>query len=90
VEEFIGLAYGFGGFVFKDLEEEGEFGDFDGLVVDIDAEDVIEEDSFFLCDGEEPLAARALIDFVGMFCGAVGEIPVAVVIEEVCVCTEEE
>jgi hypothetical protein len=37
---------------FEDLEEQGEFGDLDGLRVDIDAEEVVEEDAFALAGCE--------------------------------------
>ena len=43
---------GFSGFAFEAFEEERELGDFDGLVVDVDAVDVVEEDAFAFVDGE--------------------------------------
>ena len=42
------------GFVFEDFEQERELGDFDGLGVDIDAEEVVEENAFAFGGGELP------------------------------------
>jgi hypothetical protein len=46
------VVEGFAGFSFEDFEEEGEFGGFDGVLVDVDAVDVVEEDSFSFGGGE--------------------------------------
>ena len=49
-------AEGLAGFAFEAFEEEIEFGDFDGLGVEVDAVDVVEEDAFAFGDGERPSA----------------------------------
>jgi hypothetical protein len=76
--------------VLQDLEEQGELSDFDGLGVDVDAVDVVEKDAFLLGGGEPPDAAGTLVDFLGVLGGAVGDVPVAVPVEEVLVGAEEE
>lgn len=91
------------GLAFEDFEEEGELGHLDGLAVDIDAVDVIEEDAFALGGGELPLASPGLVDFgafpagvafdaggVGLAGGGVEGVLVAVPVEQVLVADDEE
>jgi hypothetical protein len=59
------VGEGFFGLAFEDFEQEGEFGGFDGVLVDIDAEDAAREDAFAFVGGE----------FVGDVGGGVGAIP---------------
>jgi hypothetical protein len=85
---------GLGGFAFEASEQEGEFGDLDGLGVEVYAEDVAGEEAFAFADGEDKLAARAGAEggvfAFGPFGGVVGKVPVLVPVEEVLVGAQEE
>ena len=82
------------GFAFEDFEEQGEFGGLDGLVVDVHAEDVVQEDAFALGDGEFPVAGADLdehrLGAFGPFGGVVFGVEVAVPFEKVLVGADQE
>jgi hypothetical protein len=59
VEEAVLVFNGLGVFSFEHFEQERKLCDLDGLGVDIDAEDVVQEDSFLFGDGEEVVAGAA-------------------------------
>ena len=63
MEEFELVVEGVGGFAFEDFQEQGEFSNFDGLGVDIDAKDVVEEDAFSFARCQLPVASRRLVNF---------------------------
>ena len=77
-------------FAFEHLQKERELSDFDRLRVDVHAVDVVEEDALVLGGAEAPEAAGALVDFPGVLRGAVGDVPVAVPVEQVLVGAEQE
>ena len=51
------------GLAFDDFEEEGELGHFDGLRVDIDAVNVVDENAFALGGGELPCTVAGPVKF---------------------------